>query len=755
MAQNNNMHLRLPLILVFLAPPILAAPVALGPERAVTAPGRVTADGSQGHAQVATSGNETLVAWIDDTPGRSGAYIAALADDGTRIEGTQRLLSADASRVLLTWTGESYLVFWQNSSSIDAMTLDGERRPLSPPRTVLGLSGPFTSNIVWIGGRGAVMSGRNLFIVDRQGNVIRQGFDVNPGGMVVATRVATDGQSFFVFWHAWVDLPNGIEMTDIFVRRFTATGEARDAAPALVVRGPRLSEEWDAAFGGDRFALVTSEPVGPGEGILRTSLLHPATLQNTPLAPMPMRMGRQTHVEWVGDRFVAFWFGRGRDGLARMQTLSLTAEGMMGTVVDHAPIASIGDEANEAWNGRTLIVAFTIRPFGEADVYAAVAWRDDASDIPAAVALSPEWQAMPAVATNGQQSLIVWTEGVIERYPDGLLMGRLRVAAAHATAGVVDRPTVYLTEGAHSARPSVVFTGTRFLVTWIEFVENELLPYVMMQRFDADGAVIDAEPIALSQGFSAAMAWNGTHVMAGWGGFDGVWAARLTRDGEPFDAQAFSLTKNAVLQDLVAASNGSDFLFVWPEGNDGHYPLPDLLDLHAARVDAAGTSSGTIAIATGASNQRSPAVASDGRDFLIAYVEDDRLVTKKVLREGTLDGTIATYAGRAIDITGFPVTPALAATGNGYVLAWESVVDEDISDVLIAGLDRSGTVTDAATNVARSELRGMWPIVATAGSTIGDIAYTVLENDDAYGGAPRLFIRRMGQGHARGRVARH
>ena len=749
------MPFRLALVFALLWPTIAAA-VVLGPERAVTEPPRVIANGSQRRAQVATSGSETLVAWIDATPGRWGAYIAALADDGTRIEGTQRLLSAEADTVLLTWTGESYLALWQNSgNSIEAMTLDGQRRPLSPPRTVLHQSNRLTSNIVWIGGRGAVMSGRDLILVDRQGNVIRQGFDVSPGGMVIADRVASDGQSFFVFWHVWVDQPDGSVMTEVFVRRFKATGEARDAAATLVTRGPRISEDWDVAFGGNRFALVTAESHGGGEGTLRPILLDPATLQSTPLEPMRLPMVSHTRVEWVGDRFVALWFRpRDDDGFSRMQTLAFTAEGTAGAVVDHAPILAVGDETSEAWNGRTLIVAFTLRPFGEADVYAAVAWRGEDSDTPTAVALSPAWQAMPAVATNGQQSLIVWTEGFIERFSSGLLNGRLRVAAAHATAGVVDGPTVYLTESAHASRPSVVFTGTRYLVTWVELVENELVPYVMMQRFDTDGTVIDAEPLALSRGFTAAMAWNGTHVIVGWAGFNGVWAARLTRDGEPFDAQAFSLTNHTVLEDLVAASNGSDFFFVWPEGTGG-FPPPDLIDLYAARVDAAGTSSGTIAIATGRANQRSPAVASDGRDFLIAYVENESLVTKKVLREGTLDGTTAVDAGRAIDTAGFPVTPAIAATGSGYVLAWESVASQESSEVLIAGVARSGAVNDAATVVGRSELGGMWPIVATAGSMFGDIAYTVLENDDVYGGAPRLFLRRMGQGHPRGRAARH
>jgi hypothetical protein len=608
MAQNNCMPLRLALLLVFLCSTIPAAAVVFGPERAVTQPGSRIATGFQGDSQVATSGTDTLIAWVDHTPGRSGAYIAALADDGTRIEGTQRLLSEDADGVLLTWNGEAFLAFWQSTGgTMEAMTLDGTLRPLSPPRSVPGLSDGFTSNVAWIGGRGGVMTGRRLVVIDRQGNFIRQGTgDVNPDGMVIGTRVATDGQSFFAFWQAAVDAPDGSSVTDIFVSRFTAMGVAVDGGPVLVVRTPRLGEGWDVAFGGNRFALVAAEIHGGGERTLRTILLNPTTLQSTSLAPMRMPMASETRVEWVGDRFVALWFRGGDTGLSRMQTLTFTAEGATGALVDHPPTPDTGDEVNEAWNGRTLIVAFTVRRFGESDVFAGVAhWRDDGSDHPAAVALSPAWQAMPAVATNGQQSLIVWTEGFIDRDTSGLLVGRLRLAAAHATAGVVDRPTVYLTESAHAARPSVVFTGTRYLVTWIELVENELVPYVMMQRFDTDGSAVDAEPIALSRGFSAAMAWNGTHVMAAWGSLNGVWAARLTRDGEPFDAQAFSLTTHTVVQDLVAATNGSDFLFVWPEGA-GDFPGPNLIDLHAARVDASGTSSGTVAIATGALARAAP-----------------------------------------------------------------------------------------------------------------------------------------------------
>jgi hypothetical protein len=49
----------------------------------------------------------------------------------------------------------------------------------------------------------------------------------------------------------------------------------------------------------------------------------------------------------------------------------------------------------------------------------------------------------------------------------------------------------------------------------------------------------------------------------------------------------------------------------------------------------------------------------------------------------------------------------------------------------------------------------MWPIVATAGSTRGDVAYAILESDADYGGSMRLFLRRLGQGHPRGRAARH
>ena len=752
------MSLRLALVLAFLGTSIPASAVVLGPERAVTEPGSRIATGFQGDSQVATSGTDTLIAWVDQTPGRSGAYIAALADDGTRIEGTQRLLDESADHVVLTWNGEAFLAFWQSfGGTVEAMTLDGKLRPLSPPRSVPALSGGLTSNVAWIGGRGGVMAGRRFVVIDRQGNFIRQGTDdVNPDGMVIGTRVATDGQSFFAFWQAMVELPDGSSVTDIFVQRFKSLGEMVDGGAVLVVRAPRLGEGWDVAFGGNRFALVAAEIHGGGERTLRPILLNPTTLQTTPLAPMRMPMASETRIEWVGDRFVALWFRGGDIGLSRMQTLTFTADGAAGALVDHPPTLDTGDEVNEAWNGRTLIVAFTVRRFGESDVYAAVAdWRGDGSDHAAAVPLSPAWQALPAVATNGYQSLIVWTEGFVDGAPGGGLSGRVRVAAAHATAGVPDSPTVYLTENAHAARPSVVFTGTMYLVTWIELADNGLTPSVMLQRIDPNGAVIDAEPLVLARGFTAAMAWNGTHVMAAWGSWHGVWAARLTRDGQPFDGQPTALSGNSVEKDLVAASNGSDFLFVWPEGSDGHYPTPDRLDLHAARIDASGTFTGTIAIATGARNQRSPAVASDGRDFLIAYAEDERLMTKNVLREGTLDGTTAADAGRAVGTAETPGAPTVAFTGNGYVLAWESLGNTTASEVLIAGVDRSGVVNDAATVAGRSDLGGMWPIVATAGSTQGDIAYAVLQEDPIYGGSMRLFLRRLGQGQPRGRAARH
>ncbi|HEV7764811.1 MAG TPA: hypothetical protein VGQ76_07420 [Thermoanaerobaculia bacterium] len=744
------MRSRLAIVVALLLPTFLYAAIPLGVERPVTTPGRMVAAGPQGDAEVATSGNETLVAWIDSTPGRQGAYVAALGDDGSLIEGTQRLLSSDADWVQVTWSGQSYLAFWWRNNRVTVVSLDGNLNVLTTPRVVRTNTARFTSSIVWAGNRGAMMSGgRALLLFDRQGTITGSNTDINPGGtMSSGATLATDGETFFTFWEHATDV-----RTDFYVRRFNEMGVARDAARVPLTVDVRIGNERDVAFGGGKLALVAANSTAEGD-ILRSYLIDPETLEVDALPSRAIGNAGSPRVEWIGDRFVALWF-RINDSTSSLQTLAINADGTTGNPVSHATHRGVHAESRDVWNGHSLIVTFTRRADNQLDIYAAAAdWRgEQLPHTQSAVALSPSWQAQPAMATNGQQSLIVWTEGYVEESEHGN-RDLLRVAMAHVTAGIVDSPVVYLSQSATWGRPAVVFTGSIYIVSWLG-ADRDLNPYVMMQRVSTTGEILDPEPVTLAPALNATLAWNGTHALLAWSSANGLHAKRLTRDGVPVDTTPLQLSSVLVRQ-IAATSNGSDFFLTWSEGDDIGFETDPPLDLYAARIDASGIASRAIPIATGPADQGSPAIASDGRDALIAYIEDSRLVQKKLLREGALDGTTAASPGVAIGTDSIARTPTIASNGKGYVLAWETgATNQNLPRVVVAGLDRNGVITDAPVVAAESELHGMWPMLATAGGNRGDLAYGVLQPDEAYGSALRLFVRRLGESQARGRATRH
>lgn len=717
----------------------------------------MVAAGTQGDAEIATSGSETLVAWIDSTPGRQGAYVAALADDGSRIEGKQRLLTSNAGWIHLTWSGQSYLAFWWENSRITVVSLDGELQVLTTPRVVRTNTSRFTSGIVWVGDRGAALAGRNLLLFDRQGTIVPGDIDINPNAHISrGDTIASDGQSFFTFWELWATQPDGSVHSDFYVRRFDKTGVARDAVPVrLLPDAPRFGGDWDIAFGGGKLALVATGQMGQEQRALWTYLIDPATLQVNALPARAVAdFAGHPRIEWVGDHFVALWF-RIENSRSSLQTLTISADGATGIPVSHSTHDGVHNESRDVWNGQALIVTFTRRANNQTDIYAAATDRrgEQLPNTHSAVALSPSWQALPAIATNGQQSLIVWTEGYVEAREYGN-RDLLRVAMAHATAGIVDSPVVYLSQSIALERPAVVFTGSIYIVTWME-LSRDLKTWLMMQRVSTTGQILDPEPVALFTALTATLTWNGTHALLAWSTGNGLFAERLTSNGARFDSTSLRLSSAWVAQ-LAATSNGSDFFLTWTEGNDGGFRTDDLYDLHAARIDALGNAGPAIPIATGPADQASPAIASDGRDVLIAYVEDTRLVVKKFLREGALDGTTAAAPGVAIGTDDNARTPTIAWNGRGYVIAWETrVAQESLARVVVAGLDRNGVINDAPMTAADSELTGMWPMLATAGSNRGDLAYAVLQHDEAYGSATRLFLRRLGASPARGHAARH
>ncbi|WP_223639439.1 Ig-like domain-containing protein [Corallococcus sp. EGB] len=270
----------------------------------------------------------------------------------------------------------------------------------------------------------------------------------------------------------------------------------------------------------------------------------------------------------------------------------------------------------------------------------------------------------PAVASNGADSLVVWEdfrEGIMQVYGT-------RVSSSGA---VLDSLGLDISRGARSVSDvSVASNGADYLVAWTERTESTTR--AMAARVTGGGGLPDTAPFILTQqnSYSPAVTSNGTAYFVTWIGTGGVFGSRVTSAGEVEDPMGIAISTSAGAKSQpAAASNGTDYFVVWEdERNDG------VGDIFGARVSGLGVvlDAQGIALATGTHSQRTPSVASNGSDYLVAWKDTVNI------DESDIFGTRVTSTGAVLDGPGFEIStaekmqanPSVASNGEDYFVVW-------------------------------------------------------------------------------------
>ena len=194
----------------------------------------------------------------------------------------------------------------------------------------------------------------------------------------------------------------------------------------------------------------------------------------------------------------------------------------------------------------------------------------------------------------------------------------------------------------------------------------------MARRLRADGTPLDAAPWLLGSGFAPSVAFNGTTLLVTFSGGDIV-GKRFDRDGNALGGDPIAINPDWGYGSRVA-SNGEDFLVVWSFGSDfTQWDPPNRVDVMAARVSASGEvlDPTPIAIAATKADEVSPALASNGRDYLVAYASGPQITGQYVQRDGTMAGPpFAIGAAQA----GWRPAIAVAGDALGYWVAWDGTM---------------------------------------------------------------------------------
>lgn len=225
------------------------------------------------------------------------------------------------------------------------------------------------------------------------------------------------------------------------------------------------------------------------------------------------------------------------------------------------------------------------------------------------------------------------------------------------------------------------------------------------------------------------VAFDGTNFFAVWGDFRtgatfDLYGARINSSGSVLDTRGIAISSASADQRAPAVAwNGSDYLVVWQDTRGAD------TDLYGQRINTAGALvGGEIAISTATGNQINPDVATSGSGWVVAW-ED--------YRSGTADAYAArvTSSGTVSDATGIllatpairRVAPALACNASNCLVAWEE--GSSAQDVRGSLLSVATGTPSASIAIGAATLGQRFPSVAYDGTN-----FLVAWQDERNGG---------------------
>jgi hypothetical protein len=388
---------------------------------------------------------------------------------------------------------------------------------------------------------------------------------------------------------------------------------------------------------------------------------------------------------------------------------------LVDTSITFIPAPSIQKEPAVAFDGDNFLVVWEDDRDGLhycTDIFGARVTPDgivlDSFGIP--ISRAADIQGHPAIAFDGTNFLVVWEDYRRRQYD---------IYGARVTpAGIVLDPSgiPVCQAAAYQYAPAVAFTGTGFLVVWRDYRNGY---DIYGTRVTADGVVLDSTGIAISTAahdqMEPAVAFDGANSLVVWqdersGGRD-LFGARVTPAGVVLDSMGIPISQAAGYQSAPAvAFDGTNFLVVWNDYRTGDG------DIYGARVTPAGAvlDSAGIAIPRASVHQLYPAVAFDGTNFLVVWMEEPGdsfdIYAARVTSSGVVLDSIGIHIS---DARGDEWYPAVAYDSTNYLVVW----GDGTSDIFGARVTPHGDLLDtssiALTGAANTQQN---PVVASDGS---------------------------------------
>ncbi len=509
--------------------------------------------------------------------------------------------------------------------------------------------------------------------------------------------VAFDGTNFLVVWR---DLRS--DWYDIYGARVSQAGIVLD--PAGIAIAAEASRQWSPAlaFDGTNFLVVWVDTRSGSDDIYGARVTPLGAVLDTSgiaVSAAPDDQGNPA-LTFDGANLLVVWQDW-RSGSSDIYGSRVTPAGV---VLDPAGIA-ISTAASDQWSpalafdGTSSFVVWTDLCSGDtSDIYGCRVTPAGVVLDHAGIAIStaPDDQWHPVLTFDGTNSLIVWED---QRSGSHDIYGA-RVTPAGTVLDPAGIPVS--TAAGDQGAPALAFDGASFIVVWDDYRSGDTSD-IYGARVTPAGVVLDPTGFVISQAASnqrsPAIAFDGANFLVVWGdyrsgGSSDIYGSRATPAGTVLDPQGIVISTAVVYQLSPAlAFDGTNFLVVWMDFRCG-----DSYDIYGSRVTPAGTvlDPSGIPVSTAAGDQWAPALAFDGTNFLVVWTDYRSGDTRDIY------GCRVTPAGVVLDPAGIAISTApddqwsqaLAFDGTNFLVVWSDFRSGDSSDIYGARVTPAGTVLD-------------------------------------------------------------
>jgi len=629
---------------------------------------------------------------------------------------TQVLGSApgDQDFASVAFDGRNYFVVWQD---LNRYQIVGAR--ISPGGTLLDTFGILLCPD-WYGQiyPAVAFDGSNYLVVwsdFRSGDLDIFGARVTPNGVVLdpegfpistaidfqlAPAVIFDGTNYLV---AWNDYRSGGYESDIYAARVTSDGEVLDPDGIAICTEPYNQTilhsigfdrtnyllAWHDDRDGDEYYDIYGARVSRNGTVIDPNGFVVSNASNNQMYPQVQFGGTDYLVVWFDDRNALDDY--------RIYGARVTPSGVVLDTqgIQIAQYPSVLPALS--FDGTNYFVVWTdVRSGWELDIYGARVTPSgvvlDTSGIPISTAEFDQY--LPAIVFDGARYFTVWSD-----YRDE----NTDIYGARVTPSgtVLDPDGILLDYGYTSATQyasKAAFDGANFLVVWEDYRNDEGDIYGV--RVTPNGVVLDPAgiPIATTPGeqYSPAVAFDGTNYLVVWGDYrnwqDDIYGARVTPSGVVLDPDGIQITSSEMDEVSPAiAYDGRNYLVVWNFVDWEN----EKFDIYGARVTPEGNVLDHLSICSYEGWQTNPAVVK-GTTYLVVWADD---------RDGdwNIYGARVTPNGEVLDPNGIPIStaefdqnnPAVGYCPTGYLVVWADDRDGDwYYDIYGARVNNNGVVVD-------------------------------------------------------------